>query len=151
MVLELGVDYDEAVLGHLTFVLQHHLSPAVLESARVEVVHEVLGGMAIRLSAAILADRLWSGSHEEHVAEPATWWQMWKRDHPPRPHRWAVARLLARPYARWWRRHPVRQSTRTLVVRLDQYATYPQARVAAPALGRPVYVDVVRSEWRTLP
>jgi hypothetical protein len=88
-----------------------------------------------RLTAYVLADHLVSDTYtttvEVPVEEPTSWFQLFKREHLP-----TIAR-------RW----PVKTRTvvhrREVTVAFDRYATYPEASIAIPELGRHRYVEMV--------
>lgn len=76
--------------------------------------------MAYRLTADVLAEKLVGDEYHISTQEPATWWQMWKRDHAPA---WLV------------RRWPVLHRPIRYVVSLTRYGTYPKSQIQYPALG----------------
>jgi hypothetical protein len=88
-----------------------------------------------KLTAYVLADHLVSDTYETRVRVPfevpASWWQHFKRDHLPTiAKRWPVK---TRTIATW----------RDVTVTFDRYATYPEATIALPELGRHRYVEMV--------
>lgn len=79
------------------------------------------------------------------VEEPASTWQMWKRNNRGR---WYTKWWLDKWLAKW----PVRTWTCQKVVHcefdLERYRAYPQARIQAPVLGRAVmFHDIRNVRW----
>lgn len=76
------------------------------------------------------------------VNEPASTWQMWKRNNRGK---WYTKWWLDKWLAKW----PVRTRTYQKVAHcefdLERYRAYPQARVAAPVLGRAVQFHTIRN------
>ncbi len=75
------------------------------------------------------------------VNEPASTWQMWKRNNRGK---WYTKGWLDKWLAKW----PVRTRTYQKVAHcdfnLERYRAYPKARVAAPVLGRAVMFHTIR-------
>jgi hypothetical protein len=76
-----------------------------------------------------LADHLADASRTFHFSWPASWWQRWKIDHP------RCARFLT----------PVRYIKAQANVEVASWATYPEATLITPELGKPYIIQEVRA------
>jgi hypothetical protein len=87
------------------------------------------GVLVAEVQAFVLRDHIAADYFEDHVEEPTTWWQMWKRDHAPV---WFL------------RRFPVDYWTRTVRVRVDRYLSYPDAALPVREFGQPYIYEEPR-------
>lgn len=102
----------------------------------------------VQMVAKILTDDLpperVSQSTRVKVTEPASTWQMWKRNNQGKWYtKWWLPRLLAK--------RPVRTREYEKLVHcefnLERYRAYPRARVQAPALGNAVLFHTIRDVY----
>jgi len=127
------------------------LSRALLDQADLRVVAAEVGRhLVVTLAAHVLADQLpperFERAETVTLDVPATWWQMWKLQHPRLWRGWLAER--------WPVRSTVRERTATLAVDLTRYVTYPeQHQFSGMEMGRPVRVAMLSdrvdwSDWR---
>ena len=114
----------------ITLALQE-VGAVVRQSARYDVTPDGLTDQLVhQLTAYVLSDHLVGDTYTFTTTAPSSWWQHFKRDHLPTVSKW----------------RPVKHTTTTHKVTLDRYATYPEAQVNLPELGRPRYVEVTTYE-----
>ena len=129
-------------LERLVVGVQQRIGGAFLrDSLRAEsYLDALIDDLAVMLRGYVLADRLEEHTRtvrfEHTVDEPASWWQMLKRDHFPG---WLLARFPIQTRAL------THKETRT--VSFAKFATFPEANVTYPKeLGRPIYVTTISED-----
>lgn len=87
--------------------------------------------MAVGFRTSVLAQHVADDVFTAWYEEPASWWQMWKRDHESA---WYVPAWFLR---RW----PARQERKSVEVQVGRYLHYPEATLRVPELGRAVIYE----------
>lgn len=138
-----GPTTSEVLLHRMKVGMQTRVGASFLDSMRLEVFHDYLDDIVLKLRAEVLADKL----PPDHVTEsrtikvPRSWWDHWKEEHQ---NSW-----WAGWFARWrgYRTHVIRLS---VSVDLQRFWAYPQANIALPPrMGDPVrmYTMDTRVSW----
>jgi hypothetical protein len=81
----------------------------------------------------VLTEQLAADTQRVTFEVPASWWQHWRATRRRR-WRWQQRRLL---------KHPIQYATVDRTVTVTRSRMYPEADVARPPLGGPVYFDEV--------